>query len=514
MRAPSLLLALLATPALGQTTIDTIDGATAGDLFGASVAFVGDLNHDGRADFAVGAPGDDHVYGGEGSVTVFSGADRSILFYWTGPSAQAALGESVDGLGDVDLDGTDDVIAGAPGANRVHVYSGLTGAILFDLAPGGAANFGHAVCGIGLADADGWPDFAVGATSGTGLWVYSGQTGLVQWSDPTVTYYLDGLGDINGDGYDDFIVGDPSHGWNWGGRARVFSGRTGAVIREYLGDSGFSEMLGTGACGLGDIDGDGVGDFGFGVPCSCFASHYASFYSGATGHFIDSVHEYWFGYDLSRAGDLDLDGVPDILVAAPSPIHVLSGADRSEITTLAAASTLDGGEDADGDGYLDFLGGSPGAAPNGPDSGQVSLYTIGCPYPPPANYCDAADNSTGGPASMDWMNSTSVAKNDFRLFAEGCPPDQFAFFYYGVDEAYAPLGDGFRCVKGPLYRFNVVQTGPTGVPTWSVDFPNPPQPSGQISSGETWYFSLWFRDPTGGPNGSNLADGLRVTFCP
>ena len=60
----------------------------------------------------------------------------------------------------------------------------------------------------------------------------------------------------------------------------------------------------------------------------------------------------------------------------------------------------------------------------------------------------------------------------------------------------------------------VVNSGSTGQPSKQIDFTNLPGASGQISASETWFFSLWFRDPTGGPAGFNFADGLRATFCP
>ncbi|MCP3914971.1 MAG: hypothetical protein GY711_05410 [bacterium] len=75
--------ALLTTSAAAQQTIDEVFGAQAGDGFGTSVAFVGDLDHDGMADFAVGAPGDDNAGAQAGSVSVFSGADRSSARRWT-----------------------------------------------------------------------------------------------------------------------------------------------------------------------------------------------------------------------------------------------------------------------------------------------------------------------------------------------------------------------------------------------------------------------------------------------
>ena len=57
-------------------------------------------------------------------------------------------------------------------------------------------------------------------------------------------------------------------------------------------------------------------------------------------------------------------------------------------------------------------------------------------------------------------------------------------------------------------------SGAAGQPSKQIDLTSPPASSGQISVGETWFFSLWFRDPSGGPAGFNFADGLRATFCP
>ncbi len=507
----------LAAPAFAQQTVDTLYGANAGDRFGAAVAFVGDINHDGNEDFAVGTPGDDTGGVDAGSVTVFSGADRSVILVAHGLFAGGRLGESVDGVGDVDLDGFDDIIAGAPGASQALVISGQTGGVIHNLAPSSGLEFGTAVAGIGLANADGFPDFAVGAIGGTGLWVFSGVDGQVLWTNSAAVRDLGGLGDVNGDGYEDLVIGDHTFlngGWGMGeGRVIVFSGLTGAVIRQHVGSPPFDPQLGKGASGLGDIDGDGVGDYGYGVPCICFASHYAEVRSGATGALIHTLVKYTIGHDLAPAGDLDLDGTPDILVTEPGALFAFRGSDGGDLFQYGNLVVVDGGADATGDGYPDIVGGAHLDSTSGTNAGRVDLLTLGCPYSAPENYCTAAVNSTGAPAVIDWMNSTSISTNNFRLFGTQCPPNQTALFFYGPGEAYSPLGDGFRCVAGPLFRLGAVPTGPTGLPSKTVDFTSLLQGAGAISPGETWRFQLWFRDPQAGLTGSNLSNGLRVTFC-
>ena len=135
--------------------------------------------------------------------------------------------------------------------------------------------------------------------------------------------------------------------------------------------------------------------------------------------------------------------------------------------------------------------------------------------PPPTSYCEALPNSVGPGATISASGSTSVAANDFGLAVQGCPPQQFGLFFYGPGQGHAPWGEGVRCVQGGVIRIPpALQTDAAGAATVTLDLTQPPVPSGQITVGATWYFQFWHRDPTGGPEGFNLSDGLRATFCP
>jgi hypothetical protein len=151
-------------------------------------------------------------------------------------------------------------------------------------------------------------------------------------------------------------------------------------------------------------------------------------------------------------------------------------------------------------------------------SGSMSFATEGpgscsAPY----NYCTAAPNSVSSGAQVGATGSTSVGANAMQLYSWSCPPNQFGIFFYGPNQIQVAFGDGYRCVGGNLYRFGVVQTSIWGDVIYTVDLANPPQASGQVTSGSTWNYQFWFRDPTaggGGPAGYNLSNGVSVTFCP
>ena len=197
-----------------QTVVQTITGALVGDQLGESVAIVGDVNGDGRADIALGTPFSDVGGLSSGSVRVVSGLNGSTLHMFHGLVAGDRLGESVAGVGDLDHDGFADFAAGAPlhdqfgtSSGMVRVWSGRTGAVLFTWFGDQAGDwFGTSIDGAGDVNQDGWSDVIVGAPYGKG----------------TITSNV--------------------------GEARIFSGRTGAVIRTHNSPLGVS-LLGFSVAG-------------------------------------------------------------------------------------------------------------------------------------------------------------------------------------------------------------------------------------------------------------------------
>lgn len=133
----------------------------------------------------------------------------------------------------------------------------------------------------------------------------------------------------------------------------------------------------------------------------------------------------------------------------------------------------------------------------------------------PSNYCAANPNQTGFDATIAGSGSTSLASNNFTLSSTQLPPNKTAFFIYGASATQVPLGNGFRCVDGQLFRLPVQNSGPNGVITRTLNFTQPPFSggAGQIFPGTQWYFQTYYRD-TGFGSGINLSEGLRVPFCP
>jgi hypothetical protein len=133
-------------------------------------------------------------------------------------------------------------------------------------------------------------------------------------------------------------------------------------------------------------------------------------------------------------------------------------------------------------------------------------------------YCVGAPNSAGPGATMGSLGTTSVSANGFTLTASGCPAHVNGFFFYGSGATETPLGDGFKCVAGSVFRFGpAIQTDASGHVSRFVDMTIPPAGSGpgQITPGATKYFQWYYRDHSGPlGNGYNLSNGLRADFCP
>jgi hypothetical protein len=130
-----------------------------------------------------------------------------------------------------------------------------------------------------------------------------------------------------------------------------------------------------------------------------------------------------------------------------------------------------------------------------------------CVLPP--SYCKTSPNSVGGGARISANGSLSVFANDLDLIVTGLPANKKGLFFYGATTAETPFGNGIMCVGGTKRRLPLGTADAFGTMTRALDLAKTP-----ITSGSTWYFQCWYRDLSGGGNGTNLSDGLSTTWCP
>ena len=210
------------------------------------------------------------------------------------------------------------------------------------------------------------------------------------------------LGDVDRDGRSDLVIGAYGNDSVAGDAGAVFviAGSSGDTLLALFGRS-THDNFGASVAALGDIDGDRVPDFGVGAPGSGGEAGQepdrGSVYlvSGADGHMIDSLHgwhaEGRFGYEISGLGDLDGDGVSEFGVgdrrggdsSKPnfSTVYVYSGRTRETLFLLTGnqsgdrfGSAMAGVGDADGDGSGDFVIGAYRFSATFPSAGAIYLY--------------------------------------------------------------------------------------------------------------------------------------------
>ena len=325
-----------------------INGIDDNDFSGWSVSTAGDVNGDGKDDIIIGAPGADIDENDEGeSYVIFGGTnigaggsiDLSSLdgtngFVIKGIDKEDFTGFWVSDAGDVNGDGTGDIIIGATGADNIGRDAGESYVIY------GAQNIGSSGT-LELSSLDGSNGFRIDGGS------FSEFAG---WE-------VSSLGDINGDGKDDLIIGaygaDNNGVRDAGASYVVFGGQTTAVNDDGVlsgfeidGSNGFilkgineEDDFGYAVRGVGDINGDGRDDIIVGAPGGDGDSEdsgiayviFGAFGIGSSGSFdisgldgsngfvIEGVAASHFaGYSVSDAGDVNGDGKDDLIIAAPN----------------------------------------------------------------------------------------------------------------------------------------------------------------------------------------------------
>jgi hypothetical protein len=197
------------------TVLYTYYGDSTYDYMGSSVSGVGDVNFDGYADFIIGNRGDDQNGAASGTARVYSGVDGSLMYTFYGDSSNAWFGTSVDGAGDVNGDGYNDFVVGAPQESSVssnggiaRVFSGADGSVLYTFYGGYQDLQGYKVSGPGDVNGDGYADVFVGRTDNSGsARLYSGIDGSIMYTFADGTgNTVSGAGDVDGDGYPDLLV--------------------------------------------------------------------------------------------------------------------------------------------------------------------------------------------------------------------------------------------------------------------------------------------------------------------
>lgn len=414
------------------------------DFHGWSVADAGDVDADGFAD--VIANSDKY----NGTVHVYSGRDGSLLYEWIHPT-DYSFGYSVDTAGDVNSDGHADLLVGSRNIDSAWVFSGATGAQLFEFDHGpGGEGFGRFVSTAGDVNGDGYADVLIGATdedpggmSGAGsAFVFSGRDGrqLYRWDGLAVGDafgLVSDAGDVNLDGFDDVIIGAVGHDTGSvinAGMATVFSGADGSVLLSWTG------VIGDGYFGrvsdAGDVNADGVPDLVVGAPGPDphRASHKGSAYvfSGLDGSLLFSwVGEddgSWFGRETCGVRDVNGDGFDDVLIGAPwsqpnglgdaGSVYLYSGATglllnefEGEASRTLFGWSVSGGGDVDGDGRPDVIVGAQWALGQ---SGSTHVYGF-----TPCLIASGSEIavSTGGRIEFELDFLAEAAGRPYRLLA-------------------------------------------------------------------------------------------------
>ena len=332
--------------------------------YGSSLSYVGDIDGDGFDDVIVGSMYNDNLYG---NVFVYFGEtelDTAANYILCGFDYYGLFGYHLTGA-DVNGDGYSDIVVGSSRNSRESIYI-YKGGDTFDTNP--------------------WTTF---------------------WGAEDVAMVIANAGDFNGDGYQDILVGSPDEAVNgnyYMGRVYLYLGgaeMNGECAACFNGHFAY-ERFGTTVAGLGDVNGDGFDDIIVGTEYNGSSgpdTAYVYVYFG--GAEIDTTADIIFreaagyavnyGTSVAYAGDLNNDGFNDIMVGAPDAdageVYIYFGGEeienspdiilQGEFSGDGFGQSMEALGDMNGDGFPEIAVGAPDySGENGNHTGIAYVYSI------------------------------------------------------------------------------------------------------------------------------------------
>lgn len=535
----------------------------AGDLpdWGARIGALGDLDADGVVDFFAVSPS-------RRRIEVRTGASGALIRLANLSPLPPGIGAAA--LADLDGDGVREL--GIFTSTALRVVNGRTGVLVrSEPHPPSASVFRQAwLAALGDLDGDGIGDHVVSFSEdeinilgqyidgGPGyVECRSGATGARLHVGPSAAGilafggYCAAIGDANGDGIDDYVVGSGSEGrtglpgWHLTDLL-VVSGSSGGALALLpslmLGGSGYRMR----AVGVGDADGDGRDDFVVANPqegalvlvsgrtYQALASHLLTQHGLHYHPAPHPQHEAQDGSVLIAVPDVDGDGVVDLWVGSPMPRLALPTIGFEVVgpgqVTLHSGRTLarlqvivgDGWSesfgaglvslgDVDGDGYDDLIVGAPFTRFGvGALRGVSGSPVAGQPY---ASCVGSYRGPVGANPIIGHVGSTSVGLDQFSLTLRYAEPTSFAFLQGSPTLEHRVIGNNVAgpltvCLGNPLVRASgVFVTTAQGTLTASL----PLGGTTPFLAGATWSFQWLYRASV---VPFELSNALTVTWTP